>query len=477
MNLKLFKSKFLKPALGATLVVASVIISLVVYSGKSKAANFGPISAFNFRAAAISGGNRLTDYQKSVSLSSGDGVRIRLATAITQDADVEFYSNFGKDGSFGWVVAPGFDRQGDDPVPFTGMPGGKSVVYKPNSTQYQECNVVAQTCDSPQSVGDNSHNETPLFDRTTKHLTFAQNKQYYFYYDLKIVDEPQPAFNTHSTDEPTFRVRNVTKGGSFSNSVSGVSPGDELEFQIYVHNNPRGSVAHGVKVGVENWTSGPAGSFSFKGFVDADNADRASGTVNINLSSSNTLQFVNGSAKWTGWPTVLGPKFADSALSDAIITASGVGIGDQGNLDGCWDFLSRVYFRAKVSSLQPTPTPTPTPTPSPTPTPTPEVTPTPTPTPYPTPTPTPTPTPNPTPTPTVYPTPTPTPTPTSTPYPTPTPTPTPTPVTYATPTPTPQVLAAVAPKTGAPLWLMGMGLAAIGTTGWKMRRAAKRFWM
>lgn len=73
-----------------------------------------------------------------------------------------------------------------------------------------------------------------------------------------------------------------------------------------------------------------------------------------------------------------------------------------------------------------------------------------------------------------------TPTPFPTPTPTPAPTPTPTPVPgQPTPTPTPAVMGAVAPvapKTGAPLWLMGMGLAGLGTAGFRMRRAASKFW-
>ena len=82
--------------------------------------------------------------------------------------------------------------------------------------------------------------------------------------------------------------------------------------------------------------------------------------------------------------------------------------------------------------------------------------------------------------PTPTPTPTPRPTPTATPTPTPTPRPTPTPTPTPGPTPTPQVLGAVTqttPKTGAPLWIEVAGLGGLAGVGWKLRKAASKFWV
>ena len=391
----------------ATLVIAVLVVvglfSVFAVSqiGKSKAGNFGPITMQNTSAAKVdASGNRTTDYLDNVSLSDGEKVRVRSTVSISQNADVTFYSNYGRDAVFSWAQSPGFDRKGGGTVPFT-LPSGKSLVYVTGSTFYQECNDVANECDPKQVIADNDHNETPLFVDVTKSLVFRTNMRYGYYYDLKVVDQPAPAFNIHSTDESTFQVKNVTKGGSFTTNLTGVAPGDELEFYFYVHNNPRGSVAQNVKVGVDNWTAGPSNSYSITGFVTADNASKVTGTVHITLTSNGSLQFENGSGNWSGWPTVLGSKFTNTGLGDGIITTSGVQIGDQGVLEGCWDFLSKAYFKAKIGVVA-----TPTPTVTPTPTATPTATPTSTPTATPTATATPTVTPTPTATPTVTPTPT-----------------------------------------------------------------------
>lgn len=393
--------------------------------------NWGPITGHSTRVVKLVGGSRDGDYTTSVSLTGGEGARVRIAVSIDKDTPVEFYSGFGRDGAFSWAQAPGFDRRGGETVSFS-LSSGKSLVYDKKSTFYQECEIVGNDCNDGDKIDDNGFGESPIFDKIARNLKFKNDTRYNFYYDLKVVDEPKPEFNSHPTDQLTFQVRNITSGGSFTKDLSGVNAGDELEFQIYVHNNPRGSVARNTKVGVENWSQGPASSFSIKGFVDADNSDRAKNSVDINLASSLKLNYVNGSAKWNGWPTVLSASFINQTLSDDIITPGGVSIGDQGTFDGCWDFLSKAVFKAKTES-EPTPTPTLTPSP----------------------TPTPTPTPSPSPTPSL--TPTPTPTPSITPTPSPTPTLTPPPVLGATAPP-------VLPETGTPLGV-GLGLASLGSLG------------
>lgn len=399
-----FKKKLSTVLIAFTVLVALFSIFYVSVFNKSKAENYGPITAQNTSAAKIdSAGNRITDYLDSVSVSDGQGVRIRNTVSVSQNADVTFYSNYGRDGAFSWAQTSGFDRRGGGTVPFT-LPAGKSLVYVPGSTFYQECDMAANICDPKQMILDDQFGETPLFQDVTKNLVFQANRRYGYYYDLKVVDEPGAAFNIHSTDEPTFRVRNITKGGNFATSISGVDAGDELEFYFYIHNNPRGSVAKNVRIGVDNWTSGSSNTYSITGFIVADNAQKVTGTVHISLNSSNSLQFETGSGNWNGWPTVLGSKFTSAALGDGIITPNGVQIGDQGNQDGCWDFLSKAYFKARIPQIStPTPTATPTATPTMTPTATPTSTPTITPTPTATPTMTATPTATPTETPTATP--------------------------------------------------------------------------
>lgn len=376
MNIKLKSvSKFFKKNLAASLVALGILLALFAYVGvslfldRSKAADYGPITAQDTSAALLdSGGNRATDYGSSVTMSGGQGVRIRDSVRINSNADVTFYSNYGRDGAFSWAQASGHDRMGGGTVSFN-LPSGKSLEYVKGSTYYQECNTSTNVCDSGQTIADDQWGETPLFQDLTRSLTYKADYRYDYYYDLKVVNQPAPAFNTHSTDQPTFQVRDVTRGGSFTTNVSRVTPGDELEFYFYVHNNPRGSVATNVRVGVDNWTSGPSGSYSVTGFVNTDNAPKVTGTVHITLTTPAGLQFESGSGNWSGWSTVLGSKFTNANLGDAIITTGGVQIGDHGVQDGCWDFLSKAYFKARVPVVS-TPTPTVTPTPTYTPTPT-----------------------------------------------------------------------------------------------------------
>ncbi|MDO8487975.1 MAG: hypothetical protein Q7S31_01510 [bacterium] len=362
-----------------------------------------------------------SNYGPSVNLGVGDKARIRIAVdnpaAGSVIDDMYWYASYSKQGIIAWVQADSQPKIGEQ-VTYS-LPGGYSVRYISGSTKF------AKTGGTPQDVSDNSHNESPLFEglHTQDNPTSANDARAY-YFDVEVVPQPAPKFNDHAQDKPTFMVRKLS--GSFVNSISGVVPGEEIEFRIYVHNTVRGSVAQNVKVGVENWSTSQATNFPLTGFADADNADRVTGGVNVGLTQASKLEYVPGSTKLSGFPHFGGPAFNNSTLPDGVTGSIGIQIGDQGIVDGCWDFIEEVIFRARVQGVA-TPTPTPTATPTPTPTP----------------------------------------------YPTPTPTPTP----Y--PTPTPQVLAAVtpvAPKTGAPLWLMGMGLAGIGTTGWRMRRAARKFW-
>lgn len=363
----------------------SVFIALIVIFGLSglfiakefgsKAANYGPISAESTMGAVVdSSGKRITDYQTSDTLVDGQSVRVRVEVTINQSSSVTFYSNYGKDGAFGWAQINGFDRRGGDNIIFS-LPSGKSLQYVQGSTQYTECNTATNTCDPAQKIADDSFGETPLFQMITRNLTFQDNRRYAFYYDLKVVNEPTPVFNGRSDDAPTLQVRDVTQNGSFGASVSNVNPGDTLEFYFYVHNNPRGSVATGTTIGIQNWSTGSANSFNFTGFIEGSNFPTVTSIVNINLNQSSTLSLISGSANWTGFPTVLGQKFTNSSLSDSIITPSGVQIGDTGVQEGCWDFLSKAFFRATVMNMN-TPTPTPTATPTMTPTPTPSPTPT-----------------------------------------------------------------------------------------------------
>ena len=149
-----------------------------------------------------------------------------------------------------------------------------------------------------------------------------------------------------------------------------------MEFRYYVHNNPRGSVAQNTVVGVENWVQGPATTYNFTGFVDADNAPRASSNVVITMVSNLGLDFTEGSGM--AWMADCYKRTDESIFGRRSNYCSRNFNWCLGGLvDGCWDFVLAAIFRAQVGQG---PTPTPTATVTPTPTVTPTLTPTPTPT-------------------------------------------------------------------------------------------------
>lgn len=175
------------------------------------------------------------------------------------------------------------------------------------------------------------------------------------------------AFNTFpisytqatNRDYPMIDARNVSAGGSFSNSQSdhdngvSASPGDEIEFQIYYHNTsidtdeatnviirailPGGSrTAHTVEAVIDSDQTSPvSSSAAFYG-----------GNISINISgNSQTLEFVSGSVR----------HFPNRSASGQIpsggdnLTGSGLSIG---TVRGCFEFSGIATFRARVGSQQ-----------------------------------------------------------------------------------------------------------------------------
>lgn len=424
-------------------LILAVLIGGLIWGVKIRAAN-SQLASFVLGAKRI---NVDADYTgPSISLAGrnvGDLVRIRLfadnSTSGNTINDLVYYATFGRDGVYAWVQADSQPKLGTV-VAFNNVPAGLSVRYKQGSTKRQA--IINNVGQGLEDVGDNAYNESSLFGEYHWSNRPGEPKTYYvLYFDLEVVPEPAPEFNTHPNDKPTFTVK---KNGDYSHSVGSLADGDILTFRIYVHNVPRGSVARNTRAGVENWPAGETSNFGITGFVDADNASRVKDNVHLASGLKFSLDYLEGSTRIAGTPLVDGSTVYDpnAIQPDGVINPAGIPLGHMGMVDGCWDFILEVTFQAEVEQEVPqTPTPTPSPTPTPTLTPTPTATPTPTETPSPTPTPTETPTPTPTPTGTLTPTPTPTVTPTPTATPTPGPTATPTP----SPTPAPEVLGAEAP--------------------------------
>lgn len=108
-------------------------------------------------------------------------------------------------------------------------------------------------------------------------------------------------FNNHPNDFATVRVSNYTDNpGSTSSWSSYVSAdaGDIVSVAIYYHNNGTEN-ANSTKLKINNGQNIGAGyTHTISGSVSALNAGMVSGSATINLSSSQTLTYIPGSALW-----------------------------------------------------------------------------------------------------------------------------------------------------------------------------------
>lgn len=301
---KALKSKFFSIFIALAFLVTAFGVGVYIFETRAEATT---------QIQSIIGIKKVGDstYVQHLSgLHVGDKIRVQLAAINATDGntinDLQFYSAYAKDGVFGWVKADGMAKVGGVNLTYD-LPNGYTVEYIPGSTYY-ETNVTGSWVGGYEA--DNSHNESLLFVNDSHpgvgyhKANLAGNQapyKYIAYYDLKVVPDIKPVFNELPGDQPTFQVRKVGDS-SFHTSVSGINNGDELEFKIYVHNNKRGSVALNTKVGVDNWPGdAKANNFSINGFVNADNADKKTGTVSLSSGNSFSLDYIEGSTRIQGW--------------------------------------------------------------------------------------------------------------------------------------------------------------------------------
>ncbi len=400
--------------LGFIALAASLALGVVSFRSQA-AANQNP--RYGVWMKNLAGG----DYVQELNgLQVGDKVRVQLLVINDRENNtidnLQFYAAPAHNGIYSWIQADSLGKYGVSHAKYS-IPDNARMKYIPSTTE-----LATKVRDGQlqndwifTSFADNSSNESRLFanssDRNTgfhlQNLASGPNFSYLVYFDLEVVANNTPIFNNHPEDQPTFQVRKVGES-QWRTSLNGLTANDELEFKVYAHNTQRGTIAFGTKAGVSNWTSAENRNLTLTGFVDADNANRAQSNVSLSSAANFSLEYINGSTRFQGRPTLdVQPFDPNATQADGIVSASGLTIGTLGQQEGCWDFLMTITFRARIKQTIPTPSPTPTPTPIVTPSPTPSPTPTPVVTPSPTPTPTPVVTPSPTPSPTPTPTPTP----------------------------------------------------------------------
>lgn len=139
-------------------------------------------------------------------------------------------------------------------------------------------------------------------------------------------------FNTASGDRPTLQVVNATTSpytnSAWSNSAT-VSDGNVLNFLVFYHNTGD-STATNTRLKINVPTSISNGSLSATGYVTSDNTSRVNGNASVtyNGSGSQSLTYINGSAKWYTGPNSVWTGIPSGQTGDEVINSSnGLNIG------------------------------------------------------------------------------------------------------------------------------------------------------
>ena len=159
---------------------------------------------------------------------------------------------------------------------------------------------------------------------------------------------------TYNRDYYLLDAKNDTQGTTWGFPVS-ANAGDLLTFYVYYHNSTNNSTAANTTVRVA-MPSGQSTSQSVVASLWADNATNATAanpftqSLPVNINSSQTLQYVSGSAKWfpnqADWRTAAPTAFPNGQSGDQLFS-SGINFG---NVQGCWEFSSAIVFQARVGN-------------------------------------------------------------------------------------------------------------------------------
>lgn len=157
------------------------------------------------------------------------------------------------------------------------------------------------------------------------------------------------SFNTDPQDFATVRVSNYTQNPNCYtcwSSTANANAGDIVSVTVYYHNTGN-QTATGTFVKL-NQPSAASTSFNFSGNVSASNAAAAYGSATINLSSSQTLTFIPGTAVWYPNQTATAQALP-FGQSGTEIFGNGINLG---NINPGWNAQGSVVLRFQVSSTQ-----------------------------------------------------------------------------------------------------------------------------
>jgi len=156
-------------------------------------------------------------------------------------------------------------------------------------------------------------------------------------------------FNGQSGDCPNMGIGNVETGvgigdgqyGCWTTNTVSATAGDYINVVMFYHNNTQNDLT-GVRASFNAPSSGPASSYSFSGTMHSDQGSTPLGSVSLNLTSSQTLTYVN--SHW----------FADkNAIDSDTPTQSGIMSGGQFNIGTVppgWDDYGELLMVFKVGT-------------------------------------------------------------------------------------------------------------------------------
>src|ERR1035437_4231757 len=163
-------------------------------------------------------------------------------------------------------------------------------------------------------------------------------------------------FNSDPADFSTLRSSNYTQYPDTTThwaDTTSANAGETVSLAVYYHNSSQ-ETANNVRVTMA-MPNTVGTSITASATLSADNFNTSTGNTTINLSSSQSLQYIPGSASWYPNQSTTAAPFPSGQTGDEVMTSGGVNIGDvaQG-----WPTQGSVVARFKVSQNLPPPPPT-----------------------------------------------------------------------------------------------------------------------
>lgn len=161
-------------------------------------------------------------------------------------------------------------------------------------------------------------------------------------------------FNGQAEDcSPSIGIGNYTTGnilrdsyGCWRSSSISANAGDTINIALYYHNSTSITLTN-VKSYVTKSSSGPATSYSFTGVMTSDQGSQTIGTVNLNLTSSQTLTY-SSTHLMKGSADVLADR-------DTLVVKDEGGISVGSVANGNNDYGTIVFVYKVGNSVNPTP--------------------------------------------------------------------------------------------------------------------------